>query len=42
MTLRFRGLRAYEHWKGNPLTLSQVIRRVVEEGGRGLTVGPAQ
>jgi len=41
MTLRFRGLRAFEHWKGNThLTLAEVIHRVVEDGGRGLTVGP--
>ena len=41
MTLRFRGLRAYEHWKGNTLTLAEVIHRVVEDGGRGLTIGPS-
>ena len=41
MTLRFRSLRAFEHWKGNTgLTLADVIHRVVEDGGRGLLVGP--
>ena len=41
LTLRFRAIRCFLHWKGNTtITLSEVIRRVVEEGGRGLGLGP--
>ncbi len=33
MTLRFRSIRAYEHWNGNTnLTLQDVIYRLVEQG----------
>ena len=34
--LRFRFVRAYEHWRGNThLTLAAIIVRTVEEGMRG-------
>lgn len=39
-TLRFRSIRCFEHWKGNThLTLADVIHLVVEQGGRGLSLG---
>ena len=38
MMLQLRTLRAYEHWKGNHLTLAEIIHIVVEKNGRGLSV----
>jgi hypothetical protein len=33
MTLQLRGMRAYEHWRGNThLTLADIIHRLVEQG----------
>ena len=36
MTIRFRSIRAFHHWKGNKLTLGDVIDQVVKNG----TLGP--
>jgi hypothetical protein len=36
MTIRLRSIRAFHHWKGNKLTLGDVIDQVVQNGTLGL------